>query len=179
MVIFTVGAVVFNTDVHKLVVDPVERMTSLVKQMSQRINFLARNGDEADGDNQYLQTAIFKMGGLLQMVFGNAGADVIARNMTSGDAKLNPMQAGKRVECIFGFCDIREFTATTEELKEDVMMFVNLCGEHIHYTAQEHKGFPNKNVGDAFLMVWKPPTQVFCGCATWIPAQHAWCVTVG
>ena len=25
--------------------------------------------------------------------------------------------------------------------------------------AQAHKGFPNKNVGDAFLMVWKPPDE--------------------
>ena len=72
------------------------------------------------------------------MVFGNAGADVIARNMTSGEAGINPMQPGKKVECIFGFCDIREFTATTEELKEDVMVFVNLVGEIIHYTVRNH-----------------------------------------
>ena len=143
VLVFTAGAIIFNTDVHKLVVGPLENMTRLVQNMSLQIAFLARSNNGAEGgpamdDNEYLQTAIFKMGGLLQMVFGNAGADVIARNMTSGEAGINPMQPGKKVECIFGFCDIREFTATTEELKEDVMVFVNLVGEIIHYTVRNH-----------------------------------------
>ena len=33
------------------------------------------------------------------------------------------------IDGIFGFCDIREFTAATECLQEDVMMFVNKVGQ--------------------------------------------------
>ena len=79
VLVFTAGAIIFNTDVHKLVVGPLENMTRLVQNMSLQIAFLARSNNGAEGgpamdDNEYLQTAIFKMGGLLQMVFGNAGA---------------------------------------------------------------------------------------------------------
>eukprot|EP01048_Picozoa_sp_COSAG05_P015638 COSAG05_NODE_1906_length_3849_cov_63.156800_2_plen_71_part_00 len=68
------------------------------------------------------------MGGLLQMVFGNAGADVIARNMTSGEAGINPMQPGKKVECIFGFCDIRSVCVTCAVLPRSSTIRVDLSG---------------------------------------------------
>lgn len=32
---------------------------------------------------------------------------------------------GKKVMCIFGFCDIRNFTDATEVLEANVMVFVN------------------------------------------------------
>ena len=91
------------------------------------------------------------------MVFGDAGAQVIAKNMKSEGNNINCIQAGEKVECIFGFCDIREFTATTECLREKIMQFVNTTAAIVHGAAKEHRGFPNKNVGDAFLMVWRPP----------------------
>jgi class 3 adenylate cyclase len=75
--------------------------------------------------------------------------------MTSKGNEVNCIQAGEMVECIFGFCDIREFTATTECLRTDIMVFVNTCADIVHACAKEHRGFPNKNVGDAFLMVWR------------------------
>jgi len=44
--------------------------------------------------------------------------------MTS-ENELNPMQAGRKVHAVFGFCDIRNFTDLTEILQTKVMMFVN------------------------------------------------------
>ena len=41
---------------------------------------------------------------------------VIAKNMRSGGA-IEPMIPGERVHAIFGFCDIRNFTDTTEVLQ--------------------------------------------------------------
>ena len=93
------------------------------------------------------------------MVFGEAGAEVIGKCMQAEGNEVNCIQPGERVECIFGFCDIREFTATTECLRTDIMVFVNTCAEIVHGCAKEHRGFPNKNVGDAFLMVWRPPKE--------------------
>lgn len=59
---------------------------------------------------------------------------------------------------IFGFCDIRKFTDCTECLQEEVMMFVNSVGEIIHFAVADNGGFPNKNIGDAFLVCW--PTDI-------------------
>ncbi len=56
---------------------------------------------------------------------------------------------------IYSFCDIRNFTNTTEELEEDVMVFVNRIGEIIHEIVNENSLSANKNIRDAFLLVWK------------------------
>ena len=56
---------------------------------------------------------------------------------------------------IFGFCDIRNFTDITEILQEGVMSFVNTIAEIVHSEVHCHHGAANKNIGDAFLLVWK------------------------
>jgi class 3 adenylate cyclase len=65
------------------------------------------------------------------------------------------MVPGKKIQACFGFCDIRNFTDATECLQEDVMMFVNKIADVVHNKVVLHQGFPNKNIGDAFLIVWK------------------------
>ena len=47
--------------------------------------------------------------------FGEAGSKIIASNISSG-GDINPMMAGQKVQAIFGFCDIRNFTDSTEVL---------------------------------------------------------------
>merc|ERR1712187_783327 len=56
---------------------------------------------------------------------------------------------------IVGFCNIRNFGDATEVLKENVMMFVNQVGEIVHGCVDDYHGAPNKNLGDAFLLVWR------------------------
>lgn len=42
------------------------------------------------------------------------------------------MVPGNKVMAIFGFCDIRNFTDTTEVLQEDIMEFVNTIADIVH-----------------------------------------------
>lgn len=65
------------------------------------------------------------------------------------------MIPGTKILGIFGFCDIRNFTDTTEILQEDVMIFVNEIAEIVHGIVDMYSGSANKNIGDAFLLVWK------------------------
>ena len=65
------------------------------------------------------------------------------------------MLPGEKVISIFGFCDIRNFTDATEVLLGGVMIFVNDIAEIAHSTVNKYSGAPNKNIGDAFLFVWK------------------------
>ena len=60
---------------------------------------------------------------------------------------------------IFGFCDIRNFTDATEVLQEQVMVFVNEIADIVHSTVDNLNGSANKNIGDAFLLVWKFPEE--------------------
>ena len=64
------------------------------------------------------------------------------------------MVKGKRITACYMFCDVRNFTDTTECLEEDVMVYVNKLGELVHLGIMYY-GTANKNVGDAFLLSWK------------------------
>ena len=72
---------------------------------------------------------------------------------------VNPMIPGLKQCAIFGFCDIRNFTDATEVLQAEVMVFVNKIAEVVHKTVDKYFGAANKNIGDAFLLVWKLPEQ--------------------
>ena len=85
---------------------------------------------------------------------GEAGSKIIAENM-KGSGDINPMLPGQKIIAIFGFCDIRNFTDATEVLQEGVMVFVNEIGEIVHGVVDQYSGAANKNIGDAFLLVWK------------------------
>lgn len=111
------------------------------------------------GNDQPLETVIIegalsKIGGLLAIGFGEAGSKIIAENLSKGD-EINPMLDGQKMICIFGFSDIRNFTDCTEVLEEGVMLFVNEIGEIVHNIIDQYSGAANKNIGDAFLLVWK------------------------
>ena len=101
-----------------------------------------------------LENMIIKVGTLLAVGFGEAGTELIAKNIESYGS-LNVMMPGKKVMCIFGFCDIRNFTDATEVLESKVMVFVNEIAEICHEVVNKVGGNPNKNIGDAFLLVWK------------------------
>ena len=40
-------------------------------------------------------------------------------------------------------------------LQTEVMMFVNQVAEVVHSVVDKFQGSANKNIGDAFLLVWK------------------------
>ena len=52
--------------------------------------------------------------------------------------------------------DKRRFNIVTN-VQEDVMEFVNSIAKIVHMEVSLHGGAPNKNIGDAFLLVWKLP----------------------
>lgn len=151
-------SLLFSQDAYNIMILPIEKMKFTVQQLSENPllhiekmkNFAPNDSNETD----ILQQAIAKMATLLQIGFGCAGAEIIAKSF-SIMGELDPMVPGLRVNAIFGFCDIRDFTLVTEALQEDVMLFVNKIAEILHNCVTEANGAPNKNIGDAFLLVWK------------------------
>jgi len=70
---------------------------------------------------------------------------------------MNPMVPGTKTYAIFGFCFIHHFNICTEVLQEDVIIFVNQIAEITHTAVTKYGGSANKNLGDAYLLVWKFP----------------------
>ena len=163
-VVLGVGALMFSRDANFLVLKPIERMVKKVRDVSENPLTRFEVNDDADPAGEQMETrllenSIAKICGLLAVGFGEAGSEIIAENMKRG-GEIDPMIPGKKIVAIFGFCDIRQFTDTTEVLQEGVMEFVNTIGKIVHMEVHLHGGSANKNIGDAFLLVWKFPKDV-------------------
>mmetsp|Transcript_33782 Transcript_33782/g.40808 ORF Transcript_33782/g.40808 Transcript_33782/m.40808 type:complete len:903 (+) Transcript_33782:122-2830(+) len=163
-IVLGLGAWLFNRDANNLVIYPLERMIDKVKIMAKNpMAKFAQDTSNDDGEQQFetkiLENSFVKVCSLLSVGFGDAGAEIIAENMSSG-GDLDPMIPGKKMVAIFGFCDIRQFTDATETLQEGVMEFVNSIGQIVHMEVALHGGSANKNIGDAFLLVWKFDPEV-------------------
>ena len=171
--IFAFGTVYLTRAANELVIIPIEKMIDKVKRIADNplAAHIEKMKDVYDMDNKskrkwcrqtennemetlILENAILKISALLALSFGEAGSYIIAENLKRG-GQLNSMLAGKRTTAIFGFCDVRNFTDVTEVLQEDVMVFVNEIAEIVHHVVDAHLGAANKNIGDAFLLVWK------------------------
>lgn len=179
-VVLSLGAIYFTKDSTDLVIIPIEKMMNKVQKISKnpmkasevRLNDIhdmvnsskksrcslclctKSEHNTTEYETTVLEDTIIKIGVLLALGFGEAGSSIIATSMQEvGDFKLN-MQ-GNRCMAIFGFCDIRNFTDATEVLREGVMVFVNEIAQIVHGIVDKYQGAANKNIGDAFLLVWK------------------------
>ena len=140
---------------------------ALVNKVSSAPNVLARflaarqlyrfNRD-SNMDMLLLEKAIVRIGGLLAVGFGQAGAAIVAQNMTSSGRGINAMVPGKRIDAIFASIRILNFVTVTSVLQDKVMLFVNQVCEIVHGIADEFHGMANRNNGDSMLIVWRIPT---------------------
>jgi class 3 adenylate cyclase len=103
-----------------------------------------------------LEKTIIKLGGLLALGFGEAGAEIIGQNMKCGQTTgVDPMTSGVRVDVIVGYATIFNFLIVNQVLGEKIMVFVNQIGEIVHGVVDDFNGAANKNVGDSFLLIWR------------------------
>lgn len=151
----------FTGDAQKLVLAPIESMMEMVNMVADDpledydFSDIARNGEY---ETRVVQVAIQKITALLRVGFGVAGAEIISKNMAvegEGTTMLEPMIPGKRVYAIFGFCHIHAFDLCTERLEDEIMTFINSVAKIVHDEVTRWGGLCNKNLGNAFLMVWR------------------------
>lgn len=153
----------FTGDAQKLVLAPIESMIQMVNMVAEDPleDFDFSHDSNANGgkyETRMVQEAIQKITALLRVGFGVAGADIISKNMAvegEGSAVLDPMIPGRRVYGIFGFTDIYSFDYCTEKLEDEVMSFINSVAKIVHEEVTRWGGLCNKNLGNAFLMVWR------------------------
>lgn len=99
------------------------------------------NNDFARGSHEtrLLNDALLRICKLLALEYGPAGSSIISNTIfASSSGEFNPLVPGKRIECAFAFCDIRDFTNATEILQEEVMEFVNTVAAVCHSEAARY-----------------------------------------
>jgi len=168
-----------TSPLRTLVVKPIEAMIQLLTILSQDPvgyqntaiykSFLVYEQESQERSNwskeviegmetYFLMNTIKTIGSLLEVGFGSAGVEIIRNNLEKSKYKSNKIyfsQSGIPVECIFLFCDIRQFTDTTEILNEEIFLFTNKVAVVVHSICHSLGGAANKNIGDAFLISWK------------------------
>ena len=152
---------VFREDYKRYIVNPIYNIISALGRLAADPRLAvemagqetSRQAAENPTEIDMIGKAIGKFGRLLHVGFGEAGVEIISRNLRHGE--FDPVAKGRKVNAIFGFCDIRNFTDLCEVLRQDTMVFTNLVAQIVHESCHSRTGDVNKNIGDAFLVVWK------------------------
>ena len=114
-------------------------------------------------ETEQLITAVTKTTDLLRKCWGVAGAGIISSNLASEEGGLttyfNPTVPGKAVYAVFAFVSIDKFQRHLHALKGDIMILINdiaaVLHEEVYRWGYEDSGQCNKNLGNAFLMVYR------------------------
>ena len=125
--------------------------------------------DTSDGqlgqfETERLITAVTTTTDLLRKCWGVAGAGIISSNLASEEGGrlttyFNPTVPGKAVYAVFAFVSIDKFQRHLHALKGDIMILINdiaaVLHEEVYRWGYEDSGQCNKNLGNAFLMVYR------------------------
>ena len=104
-------------------------------------------------DSFLVELTLQKLAILLQLVFGSAGANIIANNIR-GDY-LEVITPGRKVYAIFSFLTVEGWDEVMEVLEVEMSELMNCVAELVHSVCVLFGGEVNKNIGNAFLLVWK------------------------
>mmetsp|Transcript_3732 Transcript_3732/g.7136 ORF Transcript_3732/g.7136 Transcript_3732/m.7136 type:complete len:1172 (+) Transcript_3732:180-3695(+) len=179
MCIWYAAVASFAGPITALIIIPMERMIKILNmlvkdplgyQNSKKYRKFVEECEEIDRyskwkranlegmETSFLMSTILRIGSLMQVGFGKAGAEIIRQSLEKQPphkiAFLRRKSSDTNVSCIFLFCDIRRFTDTTECLLEEVFVFTNKIAAVVHSICHSYGGSANKNIGDAFLISW-------------------------
>ncbi len=102
-----------------------------------------------------LDKTITKIASLLAMGLGENGSNILSRSLKNNlDQEINPMIEGNKTVAIYSYCEIKNFYEIFKVLKEDILVFVNDLAEIVHEICDENFGLPDKNLGEAFSLIW-------------------------
>lgn len=155
--------IVFSNDTERIVIKPIQKIVEIIQTLAENplkkpVLPSSREEHGTQMKTQMLELTIFKIGTLLQRGFGELGAGIISTSLIQVDPGLDFNTPGKRIEIVFSFCRIRQFTDTTECLQDEIIVFVNKIVKIIHECTRKWDGKPTKNYGDKYLLTWRIPS---------------------
>lgn len=144
--ILVVGSGSIHGTLRDLVVKPVERMVGVVKLLALKPLATLQLKEDFAFETGLVESMLLKMGRLLQIGFGVAGAHIITSNLSSSGA-LVPIAPGRRVQAVFMFVQVHQFFDITDALHENVLIFLNRVAQLVHAIAGQYGGFPYESSG--------------------------------
>ena len=150
-----VMAFLFSRDMDNLVIRPIETMVDSVTRLAANPAHKLEAVKSVKYETDALRVSLNKIAQLLKVGFGEAGNNLVAENLKKGDT-VDPMVPGKKLLGAYGFCIIEKYDQVLECLGEEILPFTNMAAKVVHEAVTYNGGQPNRNLGDAFLCVWKP-----------------------
>ena len=151
------SSIIFMWDAEFMVVQPLERMYNLVRKLADNPLHSLSHAETTEGVEEFetaiLEKTLTKIGVLLQVGFGEAGANIIAKNMGRGE--LRTTEPGKRVTCAFVYAQINNFADITSCLGGNAIQYINVVANIVHTCVHNYNGAANKNTGSSFLLAWR------------------------
>merc|ERR1711988_474039 len=138
----------------------VDSVTKLAANPAHQLEKVTKVRYETDA----LKLSLAKIATMLQVGFGEAGNNLVAENLKKGDS-VDPMVPGRKLLGAYGFCIIDEYEEVLECLDEEILPFTNTAADIVHDAVTHNGGQPNRNLGEAFLCVWKPQ-NLDANCST-------------
>ena len=123
-------------------------------------------------DSFLVELTLQKLAILLQLVFGSAGANIIANNIR-GDY-LEVITPGRKVYAIFSFLTVEGWDEVMEVLEVEMAELMNCVAELVHSVCVLFGGEVNKNIGNAFLLVWKLEADAKKGWKDGLEEEDGW-----
>ena len=154
----------YSVEMNNLLIEPLEKMMDNVFEINKnpieaykkikKMNKKVEKKDNVWGKQEMdeLIEKLFKSCKLLSLGFGEAGNELIVKKLKGNNLSF---KTGKKIMAIFGFCHIRSFSKYTEELRDEILEFINSISYIVHYNVEKNEGKVNKNIGDTYLIVWK------------------------
>lgn len=176
--ILSTSSYFFIRDTNTLVIEPIDSIISKIRTISnnpmealnakedrdylqeknevpkKKKTCCEKKGDEVM-ETAVLDKTITKIASLLAMGLGENGSNILSRSLRNNlDQELNPMIEGRKTVAVYSYCEIKNFYEIFKVLKEDVLVFVNDLAEIVHDICDENFGLPDKNLGEAFSLIW-------------------------
>ena len=170
--LLAIMAFLFSRDADGMVIRPIEGMVDTIMRLAANPGLRLKTVETVRYETDALYVSLAKIARLLQVGFGEAGNHLVAENLKHGDT-IDLMVPGKKLLGAYGFCIIDEYEDVLECLGEEILPFTNKAAEVVHKAVVANGGQPNRNLGDAFLCVWKPMLPNFTVTNAASPAELA------
>ena len=163
--ILALASVTFTIDTQKIVIVPITKMVLTIKSLADDPLKKPETQETSDDEEEFgikesnsmLEKTINKISNMLQHSLGEEGAEILSRNMMSGDGELNLMRPGAKVTLVFSVVKIRNFEAISEILEEDTTRLYNEVCEVVHACCTEWGGLVSSSKQGYINAIWRMP----------------------
>ena len=168
-IILAIASVTFTVDTQKIVIIPITKMILIIKSLAddplkkmeevreEKTEEKLEINDKSEDNQNMLQSTVEKINSLLQLSFGEDGAEILSKNIMSGEGELNLMRPGNKVSLVICAIKINNFQLISECLDLEITIFFNKICHIVHNCAKMWSGLVAKSSDGCFTLVWRLP----------------------